>query len=626
MKKTLSFIIFIVCAICVANIACLAADDNSFESVSVIEENGKLYCGNDFPYISVRNGSIEISASEAHTGEKSLLVTPKQYTGALFKFNVKTNTLYEFSAFVKAHSDMGKCLINIFDNETNAACSFDEERLKFYDIDGYVNDQSGADFTRISRTDWTQFRRYIYISSETNENRDIYLGLYSEGAPNKYYVDDVSLTETNRYFNAEFTSGSGNIDSAKACEEYYTAEFLFKEKPLVKQSAVYFLDKDYTDISIDTYTGKLVVAEGVSADVTINADITVNVSVYGTENVVKTVSKKVSIAPKNELVVNDIRGITDEFKSDTYSYYDIPFAEPLKPEIDADVKPIVEILDGRLTLVRVTAGDKIYNFYADIYDENANMIYDGGFEDGVITELVSSQTMDISRDEARTGNYCVSVKLSDKYAPIYTSVKANPGKLYIASAWVKIKNSSTQTSAFFMADGAQIYKNDFSYAYEGSKFGDNNTNFRKAAAFSKDEWQQVTRLFYVTEDTDVKVGLVHYGGVFDAYIDDFFVAEIAAAEDVSTEMQNNSFGLINFQTEDNGERYVNVLLKGRETKENMVAIAADYDENGRLCSINAEKIVSDGAYLFRFKKTAAAQKLFFWDMNSIAPLCEEKIN
>ena len=627
MKRAVCFVIFVFGIFFLINITCLAAADTGFENVSVIEANGKLSCGDDFPYINKNEGFVEISSSEAHTGEKSLLVTPKQYTGALFKFNVKTNRLYEFSVYAKAHSDMGKCLINIFDKQTNVTCSFDEERMKFYDIDGYVNDQSGVDFTRISKTEWTQFRRYIYVPSETDKSIDIYLGLYSEGRTNKYYIDDVSLTETEQYFSAEFTTGSNMIDSAKACEEYYTAEFVFKDKLLIRQSAAYSLDKEYTGISIDTAAGKLSVAEGVSAEITVNAQVTVYTSAYNnTDKVTKTVSKKVSISPKIKSNISNISGITNEFESDVYSYYDIPFTEPLKPEVSSDAPSIVENIDGRLKLVRVTAGDKVYNFYADIYDENANMIYDGGFEDGVITELTSNQTVDISGDEAKDGYYCASVTLSRPYTPVYTTVKAKPGKLYIASAWIKLKSGSTQKNAFFMVGGAQIYKNDFSSVYEGDIFGDNNTNFLKTAVFSEDEWRQETRLFYVTEEKNVMVGFAHYGEVFDAYIDNFFVAELATTENVVNEIQKDSFGLINFQTEENGESYVNVLLKGNKSMENMVAVAADYDESGRLCSVDTEKIVNNGTYLFRFKKIAAVKKLFFWCMNSMTPLCETKIN
>ena len=550
------------------------------------------------------------------------LIEKTLWKGDLREFTVKTNTLYEYSAMVKAHEDMANGKINLCDGSANVVYSFDRENYSIYDIDGYVT----SGHTEISRMEWTNFKRYLYVPSDTETKKTIKIGIYSAHADPKFYVKSITLEEADAdKFKAEFTSGDEKINAYDGAVSDYSADLIFdgyvmrgsRQANQANMECIYSITEETGGVTIDSSTGKLSVDKGVQAEIVVKAEIT-----FG--NVKKTIYKPVKIYSYEKPVISNAEGVA-EFNSDKLSYYDLSADALENINITSNGNVSVERLDGILTLVRVTIikndEKKIYNFYADNYEENANMLYDGGFEKGVISELMTSEAAAISSDinGVRNGKYSALLNLRN-CTSAYVNLKLQPGKIYIASLWVKLAEDTETYSAFLMAEGANIYKNDFKTSYTGGVYGDNNTNSQKNVPLSKTEWRLITRIFYVDSEQTVKVGLVNYGTALKCYIDDFFIAELSGSDKLTLPLTDEKAGYIDIQTVEDNKLYSYVILKGVHDGQDVKAIEAEYDKNGLFKKMSDYKITSDGVYLIEFPKQYEKQKLFLWDMLNITPL------
>lgn len=549
------------------------------------------------------------------------LIENKLWKGDLKEFTVKTNTLYEYSAMVKAHEDMKYCKINLCDESVQTVYSFDKKIYSIYDIDGYLT----SGHTDISRMEWTTFKRYIYVPSDTETLKKISIGIYSASAAPKLYVKNITLAEAKAdKFKAEFTSGDEKINACDGAVSDYSADLIFdgyvmKCAKSANTECVYSITKETDGVAIDSSTGKLSVDKGVQADIVVKAEIKLG-------NIKKTIYKPVKVYSYEKPVISKAEGIAD-FNSDKLSYYDLSADELKNIKVMSNGNDKSERFEGVLTLVRVTIEKneekKIYNFYADNYDKNANMLYDGGFEKGVISELTTNGTAVISSDinGVRNGKYSALMNLGNCKSA-YVNLKLQPGKIYIASLWVKLAENTETYGAFLMAEGANIYKNDLKTSYTGGVYGDNNTNAKKNVSLSKTEWRQITRIFYVDSEQKVKVGLVNYGTALKCYVDDFFIAELSDSDRLTLPLIDEKAGYIGIQTADDNKIYAYVILKGGYDGQDVKAIEAEYDKNGLFQRMNDYKITSDGVYLIEFSKQYEKQKLFLWDMLNITPLAD----
>ena len=582
----------------------------------------------DFTELSINNCGSNLVSSPVmepyNISQGGELIENTLWKGDLREFTVKTNTLYEYSAMVKAHEDMANGKINLCDGSANVVYSFDRENYSIYDIDGYVT----SGHTVISRMEWTNFKRYIYVPSDTETQKTIKIGIYSASADPKFYVKNIALEEADAdKFKTEFTSGDEKINAYDGAVSDYSADLIFdgyvmrgsRQANQANMECVYSITNETNGITIDSATGKLSVDKGVQAEIVVKAEIT-----FG--NVKKTIYKPVKVYSYEKPVISKAEGVV-EFNSDKLSYYDLSADVLENINITSNGNVNVERLDGILTLVRATIvkddEKKIYNFYADNYEENANMLYDGGFEKGVISELTSSGTAAISSDinGVRNGKYSALMNLGNCKSA-YVNLKLQPGKIYIASLWVKLAEDTETYGAFLMAEGANIYKNDFKTSYTGGVYGDNNTNSQKNVALSKTEWRQITRIFYVDSKQTVKVGLVNYGTSLKCYIDDFFISELSDSDKLNLPITDEKAGYIGIQTVEDNEIYAYVILKGIYNGQDVRAIEGEYDKNDRFKKMSDYKITSDGVYLIEFAKQYENQKLFLWDMANLTPLAD----
>lgn len=579
----------------------------------------------DFADVSIyKCGSELVSPPVMEPYDISLggeLIKNKLWKGDLKEFTVKTNTLYEYSAMVKAHEDMKYCKINLCDESVQAVYSFDKEKYSIYDIDGYLT----SGHTDISRMEWTTFKRYIYVPSDAEALKKISIGIYSASAAPKLYVKNITLGEADAdKFKAEFTSGDEKINACDGAVSDYSADLIFdgyvmKGTKSEKPECVYSITKETEGVAIDSSTGQLSVDKGVQAEIVVKAEIKLG-------NIKKTIYKPVKISSYEKPVISDVEGIA-EFNNDNLNYYDLSEDNLENIKVISNGNEKVERLDGILTLVRVTIvkddEKRIYNFYADNYDENANMLSDGGFEKGVISELTANGAAVISSDAngVRSGKYSVLINIGN-CKTAYANLKFQPGKMYIASLWVKLAEDSETYGAFLMAEGANIYKNDFKTSYTGGVYGDNNTNAKKNVSLSKTEWRQITRIFYVDSEQEVKVGLVNYGTALKCYIDDFFIAELSESDRLTLPLIDEKAGFIGIQTVNDNKIYAYVIFKGGHDGQDVTAIEAEYDKQGSFEKMSNYKINSDGVYLIEFEKQYENQKFFLWDMLNITPLAD----
>ena len=643
--------------------------DTSFEyydvsTVTLDNGNVKISYQDTMPlYEGVKDlCSISVAEGVSHTGNRSLLLDFYKDNKPGFKFKVKPNKLYVFSAFMKIHPDTDNASYSLYSDAYNYGYIFPFEvpaKISHMAYISYAMPQQGKEYsTPIARAGWTEFKRYIYVNSDTCE---LDLKFFDYATQRfKFYIDDVTLTPIeDDCFKAVWSSGANSINSIEACDDIYSAEFTLMDRPLFcycydsekmkvlpkNQTVEYSLDNIYEGIDINSETGKLTVSAGAETEIEITARIKLGDADTRYENVKpieEVITKRVSIAPYDRPTVTSVGSEIEDFSPDTLNYYGIRCEESPVLEVTSDSSLTVESMDGVLSGVRLTAAkngsEKIYNFYTT--NPWKNILKDGGFENGSSLEefVTPSGSMNIS-DFAHTGKYGLEFTAAP-YNGIYSDLTFKPNRLYIYSAWVKAKENSESKSLKFISvrAGTPIVFNFSPNFIENYMYDKVNV--------SDSEWTQIVRTFYVTQEATVRVGLQNGGAkgtLFEGYIDDVYIAELNtgdagetikaatidsvvknedAQDKTHTGKITGSFAFLNYQNKIGENQSANVLVKGKQANQKLAVIISEYDENEKLISDTAKEIVSDGVFLINAPQKGHKQKIFFWDMNGLKPVTE----